>query len=92
MCSPDIIVDILLMADQYNGSYTKTKTVNHIADYEVPVHISCSALVILSNYDIPLVSSTYYGILQLCNLILKSYLFLVIIWTTIVVYNAERVA
>ncbi len=34
MCSPDIIVDILLIADQYNGSHTKVQTVNHIADYE----------------------------------------------------------
>ncbi len=32
-------------------------------------------------------SSTYYGILLLSNIIIKCYLLLVIIWTTIVAYS-----
>ncbi len=44
MSSPDIIVSILLIADQYNGTYTKAQTVNYIADYEVPVLVRCSSL------------------------------------------------
>ncbi len=43
MWSPNIIVGILI-ADQYNGTYSKAQTVNHIADYEVPVPVSCSSL------------------------------------------------
>ncbi len=30
---------------QYNGIYTKAQTENHIADYEVSVHVSCSSLI-----------------------------------------------
>ncbi len=36
---------LLLFADQYNGTYTKAQTVNHIADHEVPLHVSCISLV-----------------------------------------------
>ncbi len=43
MSSPDIIVSILLIADKYNGTYTKAQTVNYIADYEVPVLVSSLA-------------------------------------------------
>ncbi len=59
---------------QYNDIFTKAQTVNHIADYEVPVNFSYSSLVnnISSTKIIPLVSCTYYGILLLCNLIIIS--------------------
>ncbi len=52
MCSSDIVVGILLIADQHNGTYRKAQTVNHIADYEVPVHVSCSSLVNIYHPDV----------------------------------------
>ncbi len=44
MCSLEIIVGTLLIANQYNGTDTKAQTVNHVTGYEVPVHVSCSSL------------------------------------------------
>ncbi len=35
---------ILSCLYQYNGIFTMAQTVNHIADYEMPVHVSCSSL------------------------------------------------
>ncbi len=56
---------------------------NHIADYEVPFHVSCSSLVsnISSTKIFHFCQVHIYGILLLCNLIIKSYLFWVVIWT-----------
>ncbi len=60
MCSPC----------DHNGTYAKAQTVNHIVDYEVPIHISCGTLVNIYH-------STRILIFHLCQVLIMVYYYYV---------------